>query len=231
MITLGIDTATSACACAVWSAAEGRIIAVQAEAMTRGQAERLIPLVQETLAAAGVGFAAIDRYAVVVGPGTFTGLRIGLAAARGLALAADKPLLGVTSLEAAVRGLDAGDRDGRTLLAIIESRRDELFVQPWGAGLVPLADPAEVLPADLPAYAATVLPPGPLTLVGDAVGRGAEALGPWPDLRVVRTTGAAEAAAVARLAAELPLAEIAARPADPYYLRLPDVTLAPPRPA
>ncbi|QJE74377.1 tRNA (adenosine(37)-N6)-threonylcarbamoyltransferase complex dimerization subunit type 1 TsaB [Aerophototrophica crusticola] len=137
MITLGIDTATSACACAVWSAGEGRALAVRAEAMTRGQAERLIPLVQETLAAAGLGFDAIGRYAAVVGPGTFTGLRIGLAAARGLALAADRPLLGVTSLEAAARGLDVGDRDGRTLLACIESRRDELFVQPWGADLAP----------------------------------------------------------------------------------------------
>lgn len=226
MMTLGIDTATSACAVAVWSAAQARALAVRTELMSRGQAERLVPLIMETLADAGVDFAAIDRFAATVGPGTFTGLRIGLAAARGLALAAGRPLVGVTSFEAAVRGLPPAQRAGRTLLACIESRRDDLFLQAFSSELQPLTGPADVLPADVPAFVSGQLPKGPLLLVGDAAERTAAALDVRPlDLPVVTTTGAAEALAAARLAATLTDAEIADRPADPFYLRPPDVTL------
>ncbi|MFV3129541.1 tRNA (adenosine(37)-N6)-threonylcarbamoyltransferase complex dimerization subunit type 1 TsaB [Niveispirillum sp. KHB5.9] len=226
MITLGLDTATSACAVALWDAASGRTLAVRAETMQRGLAEKLVPMVQDTLAEAGVSFAQLSRIGVTVGPGTFTGLRIGLAAARGFALAAGCPLVGVTTLEAATTGLDEHARSGRTLLAAIESRRDDLFLQPFAAGLSPLAEPADVLPPDLPAYAAAHLPAGPLLIVGDAAARAAAALGAWAgDVQVVETTGAAEALATARIAAAQDAAGIAARVADPFYLRPPDVTL------
>lgn len=226
MITLGLDTATSACAVALWDAASGRTLAVRAEMMQRGLAEKLVPMVQETMAAAGIGFADLSRIGVTVGPGTFTGLRVGLAAARGFALAANCPLVGVTTLEAAVHGLDDDIRAGHTLLAAIESRRDDLFLQPFTAALIPLDEPADVLPADLPAYAAAHLPAGPLLIVGDAAARTAQALGAWNDNVAIReTTGAAEALATARIAALQHQDGIAARIADPFYLRPPDVTL------
>ncbi|MFV3074751.1 tRNA (adenosine(37)-N6)-threonylcarbamoyltransferase complex dimerization subunit type 1 TsaB [Niveispirillum fermenti] len=230
MITLGLDTATSACAVALWDAATGTCLAVRAEQMQRGLAERLVPMVEEVLAAAGIGFGAIGRIGVTVGPGTFTGLRVGLAAARGFALAAGCPLVGVTTLEAAAAGLDPATRAGHTLLAAIESRRDDLFVQPFTAALVPLGEPADVLPADLPAHAAATLPPGPLLIVGDAAARAAQALGVWTGpVGVLETTGAAEALATARIAAAAGPADIARRAADPFYLRPPDVTLPRPR--
>ncbi|MFY8094892.1 MAG: tRNA (adenosine(37)-N6)-threonylcarbamoyltransferase complex dimerization subunit type 1 TsaB [Niveispirillum sp.] len=226
MITLGLDTATSACAVAVWDAAAGRTLAVRAEIMQRGLAEKLVPMVQATLADAGIGFADLSRIGVTVGPGTFTGLRVGLAAARGFALAAGCPLVGVTTLEAAAHGLDPDSRQGQTLLAAIESRRDDLFVQPFAADLSPLAEPADVLPLDLPTYAATHLPAGPLLIVGDAAARAAQALGAWNGpVTIVETTGAPEALATARIAASQDMAGIAARIADPFYLRPPDVTL------
>jgi tRNA threonylcarbamoyladenosine biosynthesis protein TsaB len=226
MITLGLDTATSACAVALWDAASGRTLAVRAEMMQRGLAEKLVPMVQETMAEAGIGFADLSRIGVTVGPGTFTGLRVGLAAARGFALAANCPLVGVTTLEAAVHGLDTDIRAGHTLLAAIESRRDDLFLQPFTADLKPLAEPADVLPADLPAYAAAHLPAGPLLIVGDAATRTAQALGIWNGAVVIQeTAGAAEALATARIAAMQDGAGIAARIADPFYLRPPDVTL------
>lgn len=226
MLTLGLETATSACAAALWCGRERRVLAVRAEPMARGQAERLVPLVQELLAEAGVGFADIHRYGATIGPGTFTGLRIGLAAARGLALASARPLAGITSFEAVAHGLDPAVRAGRTLLACVESRRDDLFLQPFGEGLRPLAEPADVLPADLPAWAARHLPPGPLVLAGDAAARAVASLGGWAgDVAVRPSTGAAEAVAVARLTAELSEAELAARPAQPFYLRPPDVTM------
>lgn len=226
MITLGLDTATSACAVALWDAASGRTLAVRAEMMQRGLAEKLVPMVQETMAAAGIGFADLSRIGVTVGPGTFTGLRVGLAAARGFALAANCPLVGVTTLEAAVHGLEDDIRAGHTLLAAIESRRDDLFLQPFTAALIPLGEPADVLPADLPAYAAAHLPAGPLLIVGDAAARTAQALGAWNGNVAIReTTGAAEALATARIAALQDQDGITARIADPFYLRPPDVTL------
>lgn len=225
MITLGLDTATSACACALWSEGEGRALAVRAEEMQRGQAERLVPLVQETLQQAGLGFADIARIAVTVGPGTFTGLRIGLAAARGFALAANCPLIGVTSLEVAVAGLPPAAA-GLQALAAIESRREELFLQPFAADGTPLAAPVDMAPALLADFAARHFLPASLVIVGDAAERAAQALGHWPyGVRVVTTHGGAEALAGARIAARLDAAAIAARPADPLYIRPPDVTL------
>lgn len=230
MITLGLDTATSACAVALWDAASGRALAVRAEQMQRGLAEKLVPMVNDVLADAGIAYADIRRIGVTVGPGTFTGLRVGLAAARGFALAAGCPLVGVTTLEAAVAGLDPALCRGRTLLAAIESRRDDLFVQAFGDGLDPLGDPADVLPGDLPAWAAAHLPVGPLLIVGDAAGRTVDALGPWPaPVQAVVTEGVAEALATARIAAAQDAAGLARRVADPFYLRPPDVTLPNPR--
>jgi tRNA threonylcarbamoyladenosine biosynthesis protein TsaB len=225
MITLGLDTATSACACAIWSACEGRALAVRAEEMQRGQAERLVPLVQDTLRNAGLRFADINRIAVTVGPGTFTGLRIGLAAARGFALAAGCPLIGVTSLEVAVAGL-SHEFAGCQTLAAIESRREELFLQPFSAAGLPLADPVDLSPAALRPLAATWFVPGPLVIVGDAAERAAVALGDGRhDLRVIVTHGGDEALAGARIAAKLDTAAIACRPAEPLYIRQPDVSL------
>ena len=97
-VTLAIDTALNACSAAV--ARDGVVRAALSEPMTRGQAERLAPLVKETMAAAGVAFAALDRIVVTTGPGSFTGLRVGLAFARSLAVALDRPCLGVSTLRA-----------------------------------------------------------------------------------------------------------------------------------
>lgn len=228
-LALGIDTATSACAAAVWSVRQGRVLSAIGEPLLRGQAERLVPLVREALDAAGIGFADLSRIGVTVGPGTFTGLRIGLAAARGFALAAGVPLVGVTSFEAAAHAVPEGARTGRTLLACVESRRDDLYLQPFGPDLRPLSDPADVLPADLPAFAAASLPPGPLLLAGDAADRTLAAL-LWADgVTVAAAPAGAEAAAVARIAGALVAADLASRPADPFYLRPPDVTLPGPR--
>lgn len=98
MIVLAIDTALDACSLAVaWG---GAVRASLSETMTRGQAERIAPMAREACAAAGVGFDGIDRIAVSVGPGSFTGVRVGLAFARGLAVALHRPCIGVSTLEA-----------------------------------------------------------------------------------------------------------------------------------
>lgn len=109
MIVLAIDTALDACAVAV--SRDGETLASLAEAMTRGQAERLAPMAREAMEAAGVTFAQIERVAVTSGPGSFTGVRVGLSFARALALALNTPCIGVSTLEAlALQGGEAGGR-------------------------------------------------------------------------------------------------------------------------
>ncbi len=91
MLILAIDTALDACAAAVLDIDAGRLIAQESQAMKRGHAEALMPLIARVIKAAGIAFAALDRIAVTTGPGSFTGLRVGLSAARGIALAAVRP--------------------------------------------------------------------------------------------------------------------------------------------
>src|SRR5271170_6116822 len=100
MRVLAIDTALAACSAAVFDTEHGGIVASESQAMTRGHAEALMPLLRRVMGEAGLAFTAIDRVAVTIGPGSFTGLRVGIAAARGIALAADKPAVGVSTLSA-----------------------------------------------------------------------------------------------------------------------------------
>ncbi|MCH7931874.1 MAG: tRNA (adenosine(37)-N6)-threonylcarbamoyltransferase complex dimerization subunit type 1 TsaB, partial [Proteobacteria bacterium] len=94
MNVLALDTATAACSVALWS--DGTVLAQRFATMARGHAEALMPMVEAVMAEAGLAFADLDLVATTVGPGTFTGLRVGLAAARGLALAGGLPIVGVT---------------------------------------------------------------------------------------------------------------------------------------
>lgn len=111
MIALGIDTALDACSVAL--VGNGVTLAALSEPMSRGQAERLAPMAREVVAGAGLSFAAVERIAVTKGPGSFTGVRVGLSFARALALALNKPCLGVSTLEAlALQDGESGLRAG-----------------------------------------------------------------------------------------------------------------------
>ena len=217
MKILALDSALSACSVAVLAAGEVR--AVRRQAMARGQAEALLPMVRAALDEAGLAFGDLDRLAVTIGPGSFTGLRIGLAAARGLALATGLPLVGVTTLEALAAAVDPAVRQGRVTVALIDSRRGDVFVQAFGADSAPLSEPAAVDPAALDA----VLPAGPLLLAGDAAPAALEILRlVGRDAALASGSGAPDPVAVARLAAARPVPD---RSVAALYLRAPDVTL------
>src|SRR5580658_6442412 len=134
---LAVDTALGACSVALLEGDEVR--AHIFEAMDRGHAERLAPMVDEAMTAANADFARLTRLAVTTGPGTFTGQRVGLAFMRGLRIALKKPLTGVTTLEA----MAAAAMHARAA-AIHDGKRNEAYLSLWDRGETVLAP--EVLP-------------------------------------------------------------------------------------
>ncbi len=139
-LILAFDTAAAHCAAAVVSG--GIVLASVQEPMAKGQAERLLALVDEMLTGLGIGMHQLDAIGVGIGPGNFTGIRIAVSAARGLALALDIPAVGVNAFDA----LRFGATD--PCLCTVDARRDMVFVQ--GFGTVEFAAPALVTQADLP---------------------------------------------------------------------------------
>src|SRR5512147_1269778 len=128
MLILAIDTALDACAAAVLDTSAG-IVAQESQAMKRGHAEALMPLIARVMKLSGVAFTALDRIAVTTGPGSFTGLRVGLSAARGIALAAGKPAVGVTTLTAFAAPVVSENDEPHPVIAAIDARHDHVYFQ------------------------------------------------------------------------------------------------------
>jgi len=222
MKLLAIDTATNACSAAVWL--DGAIAAHRGRPMARGHAEALMPMVRETLEAAGRGIdvRALDAIAVTVGPGAFTGVRIGLAAARAMGLAASLPVLGLTTLEVVA---SAQETVNGVLLVAIDSKRADIYAQAFDAAGAAVGPAAAVLPTRL----ADLLPAdGPVAIAGDArhAARAALEKAGRPH-RLLDGPESPDAAVLARLAAmrwrgRLPSPD--APPPAPLYLRPPDVS-------
>jgi tRNA threonylcarbamoyladenosine biosynthesis protein TsaB len=213
---LGFDCAGRGCSAAVLRG--GAVLARIAQDMERGQAERLMPLIAESLKAAGIEPGELDLIAVTSGPGGFTGIRIGLAAARGLALAAGIPAVGVSNFAVAAFAIPPAARAGRILVATIESKREEFYLQIFPPGSEPSGG-ALVHPRDLE----TFLPAGKLLITGDAVLR----LLPWLKTRdaiPAPNPGPPDPADVARLGLALWQQGLGAPP-RPLYLRPPDTSL------
>jgi|SRR5580658_131887 tRNA threonylcarbamoyladenosine biosynthesis protein TsaB len=211
---LAFDCSGAACSAAV--RVDGGLVAERFAAMARGQAEALLPQIRSVMADAGMDFADLDAIATTIGPGSFTGLRLGLAAARGLVLAAGLPLVAVTGFEALLAGLSDDRREGRPVAVFIDSRRGPVFAQLFDAGLLPSGPPATVESAAVDRW----LPPGPVAILADS---GAQLPQPAPDRALWRA--AIRAGDIARLAAGPGSAERVRRDPVPLYLRAPDATL------
>jgi len=128
MRILAIDTALEVCAAAVLDAATGAMPAAESLDMARGHAEALMPLIARVMDAAQWEFAELDRIAVTVGPGSFTGLRVGIAAARGIALAADRPAVGLSTLSA-LAAPHVAARTQEIIITAINARNDNVYFQ------------------------------------------------------------------------------------------------------
>lgn len=128
MLILAIDTALDACAAGVLDTDAAKLIAQESLPMKRGHAEALMPLIARVMKESGVAFATLDRIAVTTGPGSFTGLRVGLSAARGIALAANKPVVGLTTLTAYAAPI-VGQNAAQPVISAIDARHDHVYFQ------------------------------------------------------------------------------------------------------
>ncbi|OYX35860.1 MAG: tRNA (adenosine(37)-N6)-threonylcarbamoyltransferase complex dimerization subunit type 1 TsaB [Caulobacterales bacterium 32-69-10] len=205
-MVLAIDTALSAAQAAV--VRDDVVLAVLSEPMERGHQERLAPLVAETMAAAGVAFPEIDRLAVTVGPGSFTGLRVGIAFAKGLSIALGKPCLGVGTLEALAAACGPG-----FVVAAIDGRRGQIYLQAFADG-APVMAPDSLDETEAAARLAELHSGGPAWLTGPGAALLEGVISarldprPYPDI-----------AALALFAAR---GRAPAAPPRPLYLRAPD---------
>jgi len=204
-------------------AAGDSVIRVGCRAMLHGQAEALLPMVDHAMREARLAASALDVIAVTTGPGSFTGIRVGLAAARGIALALNVPLFGVTSFEAGAVACEAGPVESFLLVAL-DSRRADLYIQLFDPARDALGKPAAVLPEAL-AEIVTAAIGSRLAVTGDAATRAAAALAARDCASVIAD---GEPFAVGALRAALRRWRRGERggAARPLYLRPPDVTLA-----
>jgi tRNA threonylcarbamoyladenosine biosynthesis protein TsaB len=218
MLILAIDTALDACAAGVLDTGAGKLIAQESQAMKRGHAEALMPLIARVIKASGIAFAGLDRIAVTTGPGSFTGLRVGLSAARGIALAANKPVVGLTTLNAYAAPVVSQNGE-QPVISAIDARHDHVYFQVVSGNGGSLIRP-RVAPIEEALGASRF---GAPHLVGNAARILADRwpahasppfrvdAQPAPDIAWVAWLGAAVSPNTA--------------PARPYYLRAPDAKL------
>lgn len=213
MKLLAVDTAANLCAACVWDTVEARELGRSVVDLGKGHAERLMTTIGEALEASGTGYAGLDALAVSTGPGSFTGVRVGVSTIRGLALALKLPARGITTLDAIAEETRAAF-PGRTAMVAIEAGRGDLYVAVHDASGKMRYRAAVLSFADALALAKETAP----VLSGTAAASLAEAALPQA-LTTGPRTATADIATYARLAAERGPAQEKPKPA---YLREPD---------
>jgi tRNA threonylcarbamoyladenosine biosynthesis protein TsaB len=211
MKILALDTCLDACSVAVCEG--GSPLAARTEVMARGHQERLAPMAAEVMGEAGQAFDGLGLIAVTIGPGSFTGLRVGLAFAKGLALALDIPCVGVGALEA----LAASEEDAGFVAVAVDAKRGQIWLQVFIDGRPAMA-PDALDPESAAARLAELWPGGRATLVGSAA---PQLAGVIAGARV-SARQAPDPVAVARTAMRL---RAPYPPPRPLYLRAPDARL------
>lgn len=215
MRVLAIDTALAACSAAIFNAVSGRILAADSLPMQRGHAEALMPLIARVMQRGELAFSEIDRVAVTTGPGSFTGLRVGIAAARGIALAAARPAVGVSTLSAFAAPHLAEDKT-INVIAAIDARHEHVYLQIFGPNGRMVVAP-RLAPLD---EAVRVAGTAPCCVVGSAAQAIVDRLPKGAPAPVrLDPRDAPDIDWVARMGAVLPEGQ---SPPKPLYLRAPD---------
>jgi tRNA threonylcarbamoyladenosine biosynthesis protein TsaB len=216
---LALDAAGHACSAALWR--DGGLAAQERRAMSHGHAVELLPMIERVMAAGGVDLRQVERIAATVGPGGFTGLRIGLATARGLGLAIGCPVIGLSSFQVAAAGLAGHFPSGRfpdRFLVVLDSRRAEPYAALLGGDLSFLRPPALMTLAEIWAL---IREEAVSTVIGDGIAALQSGLAgeKSPPALIEAATDAAIAAGLA--------ADPGHRfdlPPDPVYIRPPDIS-------
>lgn len=213
MRVLVIDTALGLCTAGVFDVEDGTAIAagLRSEIMVRGHSERLAGMARDAVIEAGGGFIGLDRIGVTVGPGSFTGLRVGLAFAQGLAAALGRPVIGLSSLDA----LAASVVSGPATVALIDARRAQVYGRVWRDGRA--AHAAEAWTLEQAQQTLSDMNAHDLVLVGSGAPLMAES---FPQAKI-RALDGPDPAALALLTASV---DPSAFPPRPLYLRAPDAT-------
>lgn len=211
MRVLAFDTTTSACSVALWRDSE--TIGAYHDPMVHGQAEALLPAIEKTMADCSTRYDDLDRIAVTIGPGSFTGVRVGLATARGMGVATGLPVIGVLTTQ--VMATEAADQTDTSIAVAIDARRAEVYMQYFDQTALALSDPQCLLPE----AAAKMLAYAPCTLVGDGALRMEPYIGPTV---MLAKPNVASAEVLARIAAARPLPDA---PPEPAYVRPPDAVV------
>ncbi|MFY8107057.1 MAG: tRNA (adenosine(37)-N6)-threonylcarbamoyltransferase complex dimerization subunit type 1 TsaB [Elstera sp.] len=223
-----LDCSAAAVSVGIVATESGRLLGADSRPMQRGQVEALLPIIAEVHRAAGIAYSDLRAIAATIGPGSFTGIRLGLAAARGIGLATGRPVFGIGCFAATFASL-AADRARlpETVLILLDSKRQDLFVQAVDATGAALTPPQVLAPDAVRALADRLLTerPGPLLVTGDAATLAA--LDGLPLERV--PSGPPAIAALAHHASAIWTAAQAAGthlpPASPLYLRPPDAII------
>jgi tRNA threonylcarbamoyladenosine biosynthesis protein TsaB len=218
MRVLAIDTALAACSAAVLDTAQGAlngdILASESLPMVRGHAEALMPLVARVVKASGLAFADFDRVVVTTGPGSFTGLRVGISAARGLGVATGIPVVGVSTLSAYSAPYLGAD-DKAPVVAAIDARHSHVYLQVFAPGGRTLVAP-RLAPLSEAVRAASGIASCIAGSAAQAVADGVpQSMAPV----IVDARDAPDIAWIAQIGAVLPEPD---SPPRPEYLRAPD---------
>ncbi|GGF94606.1 tRNA (adenosine(37)-N6)-threonylcarbamoyltransferase complex dimerization subunit type 1 TsaB [Rhizobium wenxiniae] len=200
MIVLAIDTAGIDCSAAVFDSSAGRLLSAVSEEIGKGHAERLMAVIDQALDEAAVDLHAVGKIAVVIGPGSFTGIRVGVAAARGLALSLGIDCVGVSTLETLGASHRATSGSDKPVLVAMDAKREEIYAQAFAVDGAALNEPAALSAEDVDNLVKSL---------------SAESTGSW----ISKTGDRFDIGTVARIGAAKDVA--GARP-KPLYLRGPD---------
>lgn len=222
-LVLAVDSALNGCAVALLDTQDNRLLASISRQMSSGQAEHLVPMIEQTLKDGGAQYSDIGLIAVVNGPGAFTGIRIGIAAAKALALALNTPVVGVGTFDAVLKSaLQSEENRGYDRVSVIlETKRTDFYVQAYegkGAVLTPGTCASAQNIKDSLSEKKTLL-------IGDGVER---LLSEWEDAPssvVMRRSALADPMIVAEIGKDLFLKEKISTDIQPVYLRAPDVSI------
>jgi tRNA threonylcarbamoyladenosine biosynthesis protein TsaB len=216
MICLAIDTAGPVCAAALAdSDAADPLLVAECDRISRGHAERLMPMIDGLLAETGLGYSDLDLVAVTIGPGSFTGVRIGISAARGLALALDVEARGIGVLDVLCE--HARSEGAGTVAAVLDAGHGDVFILALSAIPAEMAVPAARMPLS-EAIDRLRAVSGPVRLIGSAAPALMTAADDPDEWSLAGTPDHADIG----LLADMALSGAGASPPRPLYLRPPD---------